>query len=116
MSSFGVPDGEALTRAFSEMGGEEYLIQKMAAGGHEVIVGGRRDPEFGHILLFGLGGVFVELFKETAIRLAPVEEATAKDMADSIRGGVILKGFRGGPAADLPALTGCPCEGVEAPA
>ena len=95
---------EELSRLWQEMGGTEYLIQKMAAPGHEVIVGGKRDQEFGHILLFGLGGIFVEVFREPAIRLVPLDEKTAARMVDETPGAAILKGFRGKPKADIAAL------------
>jgi len=99
-----VEDEEWLMRAWERMGAEEYLIQKMAPAGYETIVGGRRDPEFGHILLFGLGGIFAEIFKEPVIRLVPVDKAAAAKMVASSRAGGILRGFRGKPPADTEAL------------
>jgi acetate---CoA ligase (ADP-forming) len=99
-----VPDDESLRQAWERMGAEECLIQRMAATGYETIIGGRRDPEFGHILLFGLGGIFAEVFKEPVIRLAPIDPDTAERMIGESRAGAILKGFRGKPPADMRAL------------
>ena len=99
-----IADDEALREALSWMDGEVYLIQKMAHTGHEVIIGGKRDPEFGHVLLFGLGGLYVEVFGDAAIRLAPVDEKTAAEMVGESRGAAILRGVRGRPAADVAAI------------
>lgn len=85
----------ALQSAFDTMKVEAYLIQKMVPPGIELIIGGRHDPEFGPVVLFGLGGVYVELLRDVAIRAAPVDETTAHGMIEEIRGGALLKGFRG---------------------
>ena len=99
-----VEDEDALTQALKRMDAEKYLIQKMAPPGYEIIVGGRRDPEFGHVLLFGLGGIFAEIFREPVIRLVPVDHDTAAKMVSASRAGAILRGFRGKPPADMEAL------------
>jgi acetyltransferase len=101
-----LPDADAVRRAVSRMGGERWLVQRMAQPGYEVIVGGRRDREFGPVLVFGLGGVFVELLRQTSIRIAPIDEKTARDMIAEVGGGQILRGFRGKPPADVEALSG----------
>ena len=101
----GVADDAALAGVLSRMDGESYLIQKMAHPGHEVIIGGRRDAEFGHVLLFGLGGIFVEVFKDAVVRLAPVDRETAAEMVGQGRGAAILRGARGSPPADIAAIT-----------
>jgi acetyltransferase len=80
------------------------LVQEMLSGGIEVIVGATRDPQFGPVVLFGLGGVFVELFRDVALRLAPVVEEEAKEMVEEVRGSRLLKGFRGRPVADVDAI------------
>jgi len=85
----------------------DYLIQKMAPKGQEVFIGGKQDPEFGPVILFGLGGVFVEVLKDIAIRVAPVDNRTARGMIEEIRGAPILKGFRGQPRSDTAALAQC---------
>jgi len=74
--------------------------------GVETIVGGVRDPQFGPLVLFGLGGVFVETFEDTALRLAPVSETTARRMTEEIRSAPMLRGARGREPVDLDALVG----------
>jgi acetate---CoA ligase (ADP-forming) len=102
-----IVDGSALERGMREMTAQSYLIQGMSPSGYEVIIGARRDPEFGPVLLFGLGGVLTEVLKDTAIRVAPVDPENGKEMVAEIKGASILKGFRGQPPADTNALTGC---------
>lgn len=80
------------------------LVQEMLSGGIEVIVGATRDPQFGPVVLFGLGGVFVELFRDVALRLAPVAEEEAKEMVEEVKGSRLLQGFRGRAAADVDAI------------
>jgi acyl-CoA synthetase (NDP forming) len=80
------------------------VIQAMAPQGTEVIVGAKRDPQFGPTILFGLGGIFVEVFKDVSIRVAPVDRAMAMDMIDDVKGYAILKGARGKKGVDLEAL------------
>lgn len=80
------------------------LLQKMADKGKEVILGMTRDPLFGPILMFGLGGVYVETLKDVAFRLAPVRELSAQHMIESIRSFPILKGIRGEKPSDLEAI------------
>ena len=70
----------------------------------ETIAGSVRDPQFGPLVLFGLGGVFVEVFEDTALRLAPVSEATARRMTEEIRSAPMLRGTRGREPVDLDAL------------
>jgi len=83
------------------------MLQKMAPPGREVFIGGRQDPEFGPVVLFGLGGVFVEVLKDIVLRVAPVDSRTARGMIEEIKGAAILKGFRGQPPADTAALVQC---------
>ncbi|MFN3533418.1 MAG: acetate--CoA ligase family protein [Candidatus Brocadia sp.] len=83
---------------------EGILVQEMATPSTEVIVGGLRDPQFGPAVMFGLGGIFVEVFKDVSFRIAPVEEYEALDMIHEIKGVKVLKGFRGMEAADISAL------------
>ncbi|TVL99985.1 MAG: acetyl-CoA synthetase [Candidatus Brocadia sp. WS118] len=80
------------------------LVQEMATPSTEVIVGGLRDPQFGPAVMFGLGGIFVEIFKDVSFRIAPVEEYEALDMIHQIQGAEVLKGFRNREAADISAL------------
>jgi len=89
-------DGEQqLRKALRSMRAKRYLVQKMAPAGTEVIVGARKDNEFGHVVLFGLGGIFVELLKDTAMRVVPLTAKEAESMVLEIRASGLLKGFRG---------------------
>jgi acetyltransferase len=81
-----------------------YLVEKMAPKGMEVIVGMRRDPTFGPVMMFGLGGVYVELFKDVGFGVAPLSPDTATDMIFSTKAGTLLRGFRGGPVYDVDAV------------
>ena len=80
-------------------------VQQMVTGGNEVIVGIIRDPAFGPVVMFGLGGVFVETLQDTTFRLAPTTQTEALRMLDEIRGAAILRGVRGLPAVNREALS-----------
>jgi acetyltransferase len=80
------------------------LVQEMVPPGVEVIVGMNRDPQFGPVLMFGLGGIFVEILKDVALRIAPIEREEAVRMIQEVRGCPLLTGARGRPKADIPAL------------
>jgi len=80
------------------------LVQKMVPPGQEVILGVTKYPGFGHLLMFGLGGIYVELFKNVTFRLAPIGRNNARRMVRSIKGFEILDGFRGKPKADVETL------------
>jgi acyl-CoA synthetase (NDP forming) len=84
---------------------EGVAVQAMARPGTEVIVGMSKDPQFGPVLMFGLGGIFVEVLKDVAFRIVPLEERDAKEMIDEIKGRAVLDGIRGGEPADIGALT-----------
>ena len=84
--------------------GAPVLVQQAVAPGVELLVGGRRDPVFGPVVLFGLGGVFTELVREVALRLAPLAEADALELVGQGRAAAVLRGFRGGPAVDARAV------------
>jgi acyl-CoA synthetase (NDP forming) len=88
---------------------EGVLIEQMAPRGQEVIVGMRRDPGFGPLVMFGLGGIYVELFKDVSFRVAPVSEQDALEMIHETQAGRLLTGFRGQPKADLKAVVDCIC-------
>jgi acyl-CoA synthetase (NDP forming) len=79
-------------------------VQKMITGGLEVIVGVKRDPTFGPLLMFGLGGVYAEALADVSFRLAPLTTADAWDMLEEVRSAKLLKGLRGAPPADRDAL------------
>lgn len=79
-------------------------VQEMLPEGIEVIIGVTRDPVFGPTIMFGLGGIFVEVLKDVSFRVAPVSRGDAEDMVREIKGSVLLKGFRGKPPADTEAI------------
>jgi len=83
------------------------LIEQMARGGVEVILGATRDPHFGPICMFGLGGTFVEAMKDVTFRLAPMWEVSAEIMIESIKAYRILQGIRGMPPSDIEAIKDC---------
>jgi len=83
---------------------EGVSVQKMAPPGVEVIMGMTKDAQFGPVLMFGLGGVFVEVLKDVAFRIVPLEPRDARQMIREIQGFPVLQGFRGQPPADLAAL------------
>lgn len=80
------------------------LIQKMSEPGVELIIGAKRDPSFGPVVIFGLGGVLVEVLRDTALRLAPVNKAEAVRMIDTISGSALLRGVRGAKPVDREAV------------
>ena len=80
------------------------LVQEMIGDGTEVIVGVSQDPQFGPVVLFGLGGIFVEALTDVSLRVAPVSRAEAWDMVNEIKGAQVLKGFRGKPPADVDSI------------
>jgi acetyl-CoA synthetase (ADP-forming) len=85
------------------------LVARMAAPGTEVIVGMTRDPQFGPAVMVGLGGIFVELYKDVAFRLPPLTLADARAMLTEIKAAPLLTGYRGQPPRDLDALAACAC-------
>jgi acyl-CoA synthetase (NDP forming) len=80
------------------------LVQEMAPASTEVIVGSTKDPQFGPALMFGLGGIFVEVLKDVTFRIAPITESDAKEMIAEVKAYPILKGYRGQPPADIDAI------------
>jgi len=83
------------------------LIERMARPGMEVILGCTRDPKFGPIVMFGLGGTLVEAIKDVTFRLAPMRVASAENMIRSIKTFNVLEGIRGNPPSDLAAIRDC---------
>jgi acetate---CoA ligase (ADP-forming) len=83
---------------------EGALVARMIEGGIEIVIGTKRDPIFGAVVMFGLGGVYVEVLNDVTLRLAPVDQAAAKEMIRAIKGYPLLAGARGKPPADLDAL------------
>jgi len=83
------------------------LVSKMATPGLEVIVGMNRDPQFGPVILFGLGGIMVEIFQDVSLRLLPLTKDEALSMIQEIEGYGLIAGYRGRPAVDEQALADC---------
>ncbi|HSU15877.1 acetate--CoA ligase alpha subunit [Longimicrobium sp.] len=113
----GVEDEDELRRAWTQVAVEAprlagipagevdgVLVQKMVGGGKETIVGMTSDPQFGPVLMFGLGGIYVEALGDVVFRVQPVTDVDARDMVRSIRGVKLLQGVRGEPASDLAAV------------
>jgi len=81
-------------------------VQPMAPPGIEVIIGMSTDPQFGPVIMFGLGGVLVEILKDVSFRIVPVTRRDAAEMVREIKGYPVLAGFRGQKPASVPALEG----------
>jgi acetyl-CoA synthetase (ADP-forming) len=81
------------------------LVQEMAPSSTEVIVGAIKDPQFGPAIMFGLGGVFVEVLKDVTFRVAPIDEDDACEMINGVKAYPLLKGYRNTPPADIEAIT-----------
>jgi acyl-CoA synthetase (NDP forming) len=103
-------DEAALRAACAAMSAAKngFLVQAMIKGGVELVAGVRRDPQCGPVLLVGLGGVLVEVLRDTALALAPVGKSEARRMLERLKGFRLLQGYRGAPAADLDAV----CEAI----
>jgi acetyltransferase len=80
------------------------VVSAMAAPGLELLLGMNRDPQFGPVIMFGLGGVGVELLRDVSMRLLPIAREDAFEMLNELRGAPLLKGFRGSPAVDANAV------------
>ncbi len=106
--ALGLADAGAVRETFARLvgaaPGRSLMIQQMAPRGREVIVGAQRDPQFGPLLMFGMGGIYVEVFKDVAFRLAPLCEADARAMVAETAAGQLLAGVRGEKPGDLDAV------------
>ena len=111
----GLDSPEAVAAAFQEITDavkerqpdariEGVAVQSMARPGIEVIIGMSKDPQFGPVLMFGLGGILVEVLKDVAFRIVPLEPRDARQMVREIKGFPVLEGFRGQEPADLEAI------------
>jgi len=108
----GISDPGELAAACLEMetsisGLNGFVVQKEMAGGTEVLVGFKRDPQFGPVLAFGSGGVFTEVLDDVSLRVAPLDREDACEMIRETKVYRILSGYRGKPRADEDALAGC---------
>lgn len=112
----GIADDQAFTDAYAELVDKAnrydpkamidgILVEKMAPKGEEVIIGMKRDAGFGPMLMFGMGGIFVELFKDVAFRIAPISAAEADEMIRDTKAFQLLNGWRGGIHYDMKAIT-----------
>ncbi|MEJ2156099.1 MAG: acetate--CoA ligase family protein [Desulfobacteraceae bacterium] len=110
-----LPDKSAVEKAYEEIMAsctakhpdadiEGVAVQGMAKPGTEVIIGMTKDPSFGPVLMFGLGGIFVEVLKDVAFRIVPLEKNDASEMIHEIKGRKLLEGYRGQDPADVPFL------------
>ena len=106
-----VKDEESLRKAYSEIISnagkakvDGVLVQSMAKPGSELIVGGRKDEQFGPVILFGLGGIFVEVFKDFSLRVCPIDREDAMEMITELKAYPLLKGVRGRKPADIEAI------------
>jgi acyl-CoA synthetase (NDP forming) len=81
-----------------------FIAEMAEKGAREVILGIKKDPSFGPLLMFGFGGIFVEIFKDVAFRVAPIRESGAQKMIESIKSYKLLQGVRGEPPSDIGAI------------
>jgi acyl-CoA synthetase (NDP forming) len=111
--SIGLADEAALTAAVAVMRGrinaagmplEGWLVEEMAPKGVEVVVGGMVDGRFGPVVMFGLGGILVELMADISFRICPITVRDARQMIDELRGAPLLRGWRGGITASQAAM------------
>ena len=93
-----------IKKAYPKATMDGVLVQPMVTGGRELIIGGRQDAQFGPVVLVGLGGIFVEIFEESVVRVAPISKREAEEMVSSLRGYQILKGARGSKPSDVNAV------------
>ena len=107
--ALGLSTPEAVREAARRMmnrapAGSALMIQRMVEGGVEVILGGKQDPTFGPVVMFGLGGIYVEALEEVSFRVAPLTRDDAEAMIDEVHGSRLLEGVRGTPPADREGL------------
>lgn len=91
----------AIERSYPKAKIEGISVQRMALPGVEVIIGVTQDPQFGPVILFGLGGILVEILKDVSFRIAPVNKKDAADMIREIKGYPLLEGYRGQEPTDI---------------
>ncbi len=96
-------------RSLSQQGPIRLIVQPMVSPVAELLVGARVDPEFGPVVVAGMGGIYVELFKDVAVRLAPVSLSTAEEMLRATRVAQLLDGWRGRPKGDIAAASEVIC-------
>jgi acyl-CoA synthetase (NDP forming) len=108
-----VADVAGVARAIAEMAKkpgiankkvEGWLVEEMIPAGREIVIGGLSDPQFGPMIMVGLGGIFVEVLKDVSFRICPITQAEARDMLAELKGAGLLDGVRGEAAVDKEAL------------
>ncbi|MRS13001.1 MAG: CoA-binding protein [Actinobacteria bacterium] len=115
-----LPDADAAEAAYERIMGRVQqrmpdariwgvTVQQQLPPGREVIIGANRDPNFGPIVMFGLGGIYVEILKDVTFRLCPVTLVEAREMISEIRAAGLLRGARGAPPADVEAVADVIC-------
>jgi succinyl-CoA synthetase beta subunit len=113
-----LPDADAVRTAYDQMLRNlaeavpeaelrGVLVRPMIPAGHEVILGAKRDPAFGPVLMFGLGGIYVELFEDVTFALAPIGRAAAGRMLRRVKAHRLLEGLRGSQPADIKGVQEC---------
>jgi acetate---CoA ligase (ADP-forming) subunit beta len=95
---------KSVKKAFPEAKIEGVSVQPMAKPGLEVIIGMSKDAQFGPVLMFGLGGIFVEIIKDVSFRIVPLQKRDAKEMVREIKGFPLLNGYRGSEPVDIANL------------
>ncbi|MBN1884415.1 MAG: acetate--CoA ligase family protein [Candidatus Krumholzibacteriota bacterium] len=105
----GIPDEAALAAAWARFSAferfEGMLVEEMVAGDVELIVGAKNDAQFGPVVLLGMGGVAVEIYRDTSIRMAPLREKDVSSMVEGLVARRLIEGYRGSPPVDMKALT-----------
>jgi acyl-CoA synthetase (NDP forming) len=106
-----IRDEPALRLAFREITDnvkghriDGILVQKMARKGIELIIGGKKDPQFGHMIVLGLGGIYVEVFRDVTARICPVTDEDVREMVEELKSHPLLEGARGEKPIDMKAL------------
>lgn len=111
----GISNDEELSKSFDEIVSKVkenvseakirgLLVSKMAEKGVETIIGMKKDRIFGPVVMFGIGGIFVEVYKDVSFRVCPISDVDAEEMIREIKGSKLLEGYRGLPKANLEAL------------
>lgn len=95
---------ESISKKVPDASIEGVQLQPMLTGGREVIIGMVRDPTFGPMIMFGLGGVYVEILKDVRFAIAPVNKSEARELITGIKAYTLLSGYRGEKPSDIDAL------------
>ena len=94
-----------ITKAFPKSKEQfSVVVQEMISGGVETVIGMTTDPSFGALIMFGLGGIYVEVMKDVSFRIAPLTDLDARDMIESLKGYKLLTGFRGSKPVNIASV------------